>query len=225
MNKALKSEKGPQSPADTREKIVDALMALAAEKSWDEISLSDVAARAGVSISQFRDAFPSKGAVLGAFSRRIDKIVLDGSTGDLANESAKDRLFDVLMRRFDALAPYKPALKAINHWAMHDPTALPALNQLAINSLRFMLEAAGVNSEGPLGALKLQGLALAWTHVFHIWLSDETPDLATTMAALDKELARGEIFVARAEDARRFLEPLAAPFKNFADRILGGGRQ
>ena len=225
MNKALKSEKGPQSPADTREKIVDALMALAAEKSWDEISLSDVAARAGVSISQFRDAFPSKGAVLGAFSRRIDKIVLDGSTGDLANESAKDRLFDVLMRRFDALAPYKPALKAINHWAMHDPTALPALNQLAINSLRFMLEAAGVNSEGPLGALKLQGLALAWTHVFHIWLADEAPDLATTMAALDKELARGEIFVARAEDARRFLEPLAAPFKNFADRILGGGRQ
>jgi AcrR family transcriptional regulator len=225
MNKASKSEKGPQSPADTREKIVDALMALAAEKSWDEISLSDVAARAGVGISQFRDAFPSKGAVLGAFSRRIDKIVLDGSTGDLANESAKDRLFDVLMRRFDALAPYKPALKAINHWAMHDPTALPALNQLAINSLRFMLEAAGVNSEGPLGALKLQGLALAWTHVFHIWLADEAPDLATTMAALDKELARGEIFVARAEDARRFLEPLAAPFKNFADRILGGGRQ
>jgi hypothetical protein len=102
---------------------------------------------------------------------------------------------------------------------------LPALNQLAINSLRFMLEAAGVNSEGPLGALKLQGLALAWTHVFHIWLADEAPDLATTMAALDKELARGEIFVARAEDARRFLEPLAAPFKNFADRILGGGRQ
>ena len=221
MDTAQKNEK-KQPPGDAREKIVDALMALVAEKPWDEISLTDVAAGAGLSLAQFRDLFPSKGAVLGAFSRRIDKQVLDASTKDLADESPKDRLFDVLMRRFAAMAPYRPALKAINHWAMHDPAALPALNQLAINSLRFMLEAAGVNSEGPLGALKLQGLALAWTRVFHIWLVDESEDLATTMAALDKELARGEIFVARAEDARRFLEPLAAPFKNFADRILGG---
>ncbi len=225
MEKAQQGQKKQQAAGDVREKIVDALMALAAEKPWDEISLTEVADRAGASISQFRDAFPSKGAVLGAFSRRIDKIVLEGVNKDLAGESAKDRLFDVLMRRFDAMAPYKPALKHINHWAMHDPLALPALNQLAINSLRFMLEAAGANSEGPLGALKLQGLAVAWTRVFHVWLADDAPDQATTMAALDKELARGETFVARAEDARRFLEPLAAPFKNLAERILGAAER
>ncbi len=222
MEKAQQGQKKQPSPGDMREKIVDALMALAAEKLWEQISISDVAERAGVTISQFRDAFPSKGAVLGAFSRRIDKIVLEGGTKDLANESAKDRLFDVLMRRFDAMAPYKPSLKQINDWAMHDPASLPSLNQLAVNSLRFMLEAAGLNSEGPLGALKLQGLALAWTRVFHVWLADETPDQATTMAALDKEISRGETFVARADEARRLLEPLAAPLRNFAERILGG---
>ena len=108
---------------------------------------------------------------------------------------------------------------------MHDPVSLPRLNELAINSLRFMLEAAGLNSESQLGALKLQGLALAWTRVFHVWLADDTPDQATTMAALDKELARGETLVARAEDARRFLEPLAAPLLNFAERILGGSER
>ncbi len=224
MDEAQKGRKKPQAPGgDTREKIVDALMGLAAEKLWEQISLSDVAERAGVSLAQFRDAFPSKGAILGAFSRRVDRQVLDGGTGELATESAKDRLFDVLMRRFDAMTPYKPALKNINDWAMHEPTALPALNQLAINSLRFMLEAAGLSSEGPLGALKLQGLAVAWAHVFHVWLADETPDQATTMAALDRELARGETFVARAEDAHRFLEPLAAPLKTLAERILGRG--
>jgi AcrR family transcriptional regulator len=222
MTEANRSARGPQSPADLREKIVDALMALAAEKPWEEISLTDVADRAGLSLAQFRDVFPSKGAVLGAFSRRVDKRVLDAQSSDLDGESAKDRLFDVLMRRFDALAPYKPALKHINDWALHDPTALPQLNQLTVNSLRYMLEAAGLNSEGPLGALKLQGLALAWTHVFHIWLTDDTPDLATTMAALDKELARGETFVAQADGVRRRLAPLAAPLRNFAERILGG---
>jgi AcrR family transcriptional regulator len=225
MTEAKKSEKGPQAPGDLREKIVDALLALAAEKPWEEISLSDVADRAGMPLSQFRDFFPSKGAVLAAFSRRIDKQVLDADIKDLGAESAKDRLFDVLMRRFDAMTPYKPALRNINDWAMHDPVSLPRLNELAINSLRFMLEAADLSSEGPLGALKLQGLALAWTRVFHVWLGDDSPDQAATMAALDRELERGESFVTRAEEARRRLEPLTAPLRNFAERILGGGER
>lgn len=236
MSKAKSDEKGPQtkgpetkSPhtqADPREKIIDALMGLAAERSWDEIALADVADRAGVTLAQFRDFFPSKGAVLGGFSRRIDKIVLD-EDDDLSGESPqdrlpKDRLFDVLMRRFDAMAPYRASLSNINDWAMRDPLALPALNQLALNSLRFMLEAAGLNSEGPLGTLKLQGLALAWTRVFHVWLADDSPDSAKTMAALDKELSRGALLVERVEGARRRLDPIAAPLIGLAERIFGG---
>ncbi|MDI9846783.1 TetR/AcrR family transcriptional regulator [Rhodoblastus sp. 17X3] len=219
MTKGKNEEKGPQAKSDPREKIIDALMGLAAERGWDEISLADVADRAGLTLAQFRDSFPSKGAVLGGFSRRIDKIVLEGGE-KLGGESAKDRLFDVLMRRFDAMTPYKPALKNINDWAMHDPLALPALNQLALNSLRFMLEAAGLNSEGPLGTLKLQGLALSWTRVFHVWLADDSEDGARTMAALDKELARGEDLVERVEDARRRLAPFTAPLIGLAERIF-----
>jgi AcrR family transcriptional regulator len=221
MSKAKNDEKSPHAKADPREKFIDALMGLAAERNWNDISLADVADRAGLTLAQFRDFFPSKGAVLGGFSRRIDKIVLD-EHDDLAGESPKDRLFDVLMRRFDAMAPYKPALKNINDWAMRDPLALPALNQLALNSLRFMLEAAGLNSEGPVGTLKLQGLALAWTHVFHVWLADDSEDSAKTMAALDKELSRGALLVERVEDARRRLDPIAAPLIGLAERIFGG---
>jgi AcrR family transcriptional regulator len=224
MSKAKNEEKSPQAKSDPREKIIDALMALAAERDWDEISLADVADRAGLSLAQFRDFFPSKGAVLGGFSRRIDKIVLEGGeklTSESAkDQSPKDRLFDVLMRRFDAMSPYKAALANINDWAMRDPLALPALNQLALNSLRFMLEAAGLNSEGPLGTLKLQGLALSWTRVFHVWLADDSADGAKTMAALDKELARGEELVERVEGARRRLAPFAAPLIGLAERIF-----
>jgi AcrR family transcriptional regulator len=219
MSKAKNDEKGGHPKQEAREKIIDALMGLAAEKKWDEISLTDVVDRAGATLAQFRDSFPSKGAVLGGFSRRIDRIVLEGGDGP-SGESDKDRLFDVLMRRFDAMAPYKPALKNINDWAMRDPLALPALNQLTLNSLRFMLEAAGLNSEGPLGAVKLQGLALLWAHVFHIWLDDDSADNAKTMAALDKELARGETLVSRAEDVRRRVEPWAAPFGKLAERLF-----
>ncbi|MGH6801393.1 MAG: TetR family transcriptional regulator [Methylocella sp.] len=207
---------GPQSksgniaaaPKDPRNAIVDALLELAGERSWEDITISDVAARANVSLSTFREFFPSKGAVLAGFSRRIDRVVLDAAGDDLAGEPVKERLFDVLMRRLDALAPYKLGLEAISDWTRRDPLAASAINRVVINSMRFMLEAAGIESEGPVGAFKLQGLALAWMRVLRVWFRDDDPGLASTMAALDRELTRGGDFVARAEDLNRLVSPL-----------------
>lgn len=195
---------------DPKARIVEALLALAAERRWEDFSMSDVAARAGLTLSQFRDCFPSKGAVLGAWSRQIDKQVLDGVSDDLIGEPAKERLFDVLMRRLDAMAPHRDALAGIMEWAQHDPAATLSLNTLALNSMRFMLEAAGIESEGPVGALKLQGLVLAWTRVLRVWLDDRDPGFGQTMAALDRELERGGKLVSRAEDLNRIVSPLRA---------------
>ena len=178
--------------ADTRSAIVEAMMKLAAERRFEDISIRDIAAEAGVSLADFRDAFPSKGAALGGFSRQIDRAVLTVPLGELSSSSARDRLFDVLMRRLDALAPYRDALRNIFAWLRRDPSALLAMNQLTVNSMRFMLEAAEIDNDGPAGAVKLQGLALAWARVFQIWLDDSPPDFAKTMAALDRELSRGE---------------------------------
>ena len=195
-------------PKDPRNAIVDALLELASERSWEDITISDIASRANVSLGTFRDCFPSKGAVLAAFARRIDHIVLDAVSSDMAGDPAKDRLFDILMRRLDALAPYKLGLEAIYDWARRDPLAAAALNRVVINSMRFMLEAAGIESEGAVGALKLQGLAIAWARVLRVWFHDSEPGLATTMAALDRELTRGSTFVARTEDINRLVSPL-----------------
>ncbi|ACB94898.1 TetR/AcrR family transcriptional regulator [Beijerinckia indica] len=195
-------------PGDIKNAIIDALLELAGERRWEDITLSDIAARANISLSEFRDSFPSKGAVLAAFSRKIDKIVLDASTDELLGESTKERLFDVLMRRLDALAPYKLGMEGISEWLRRDPLAAAAMNREALNSMRFMLEAAGIDSEGPVGALKLQGLVLAWTRILPVWFRDDDPGLAKTMAVLDRELARGSKFVSRAEDLNRLATPL-----------------
>ena len=202
----------PISPriGDPKSRIVDALMELAAERRWEDITLSDIALRAGLSLADFRDHFPSKGAVLAAFARRIDRIVLEGTTTDLAGESAKERLFDVLMRRIDALKPYRDALQSISDWSRSDLMAGAALNGVMLNSMRFMLEAAGIDSEGPVGTLKLQGLALAWNRVLDTFFEDDDPGLSATMAALDRELTRGDRLVARAEDLERITAPLRA---------------
>jgi len=195
--------------ADARSAIVEAMMKLAAERRFEDISIRDIAAEAGVSLADFRDAFPSKGAALAGFSRQIDRAVLTVALGELSSSSARDRLFDVLMRRFDALAPYREALRNIFAWLRRDPTALIEINRLTVNSMRFMLEAAGIDSDGPTGAVKLQGLALAWGRVFQIWLDDAPPDFAKTMSALDRELSRGERLVGG-------LDRLASPARALA---------
>src|SRR3712207_66334 len=87
----------------SRDKAIDALMRLASDRPWDDIEIADIAQEAGLSLAEFRDLFPSKGAVLGAFSRRIDRQVLDGTSDDLSEEPARERIFDVVMRRIDAL--------------------------------------------------------------------------------------------------------------------------
>ena len=203
-----KAELGESSPPDQKTAIIEALMELAGERRWEDITISDVAARANLSLSVFRDYFPSKGAVLAAFSRKIDKLALESTGDELVGEPAKERLFDVLMRRLDALAPYKLGLEGVFEWVARDPLAAAALNGTALNSMRFMLEAAGIDSEGPVGALKLQGLVLAWTRILQTWFKDDDPGLATTMAALDRELTRGSRFVSRAEDLSRLTTPL-----------------
>jgi AcrR family transcriptional regulator len=183
-------------------------MALAAERPWEDITISDIARHADVTLAEFRDHFISKGAILGAFARRIDKIVLEGTGDELAEESAKDRLFDVLMRRLDAMSPYKEAIEGIVEWSDRDPLAAAALNRQAVNSMRFMLEAAGIGSEGPVGMLKRQGLVFVWRRILARWFRDDDPGLARTMAALDRELARGGRIVARANDLYHLTSPL-----------------
>ena len=204
-----------------RDAIIDALLELSAEREWKDISITDIANRAGVSLADFRDTFPSKGAVLGGFSRRIDGIILRQTTDDLKDETAKERLFDILMRRLDAMAPYRLGLEGITDWVRRDPLAAAALNRTALNSMRFMLEAAGIDAEGQAGQVKIQGLVFAWTRVLAVWLKDDDPGLASTMASLDKELARGETLAARVDDAER----LAAPFRLVVQSLMSAGRR
>ena len=214
------ASKGKPSAPDNRTAIIEALMALVAEQPWENITMTDIAHKAGLSLADFRDCFPSKGAVLGGFSRLIDRKVLENLSDDLIGEPARDRLFDVLMRRLDAMAPYREGLKEVRRLTRRDPATALALNQVALNSMRFMLEAANIESEGTLGAVKLQGLVLAWARIVAVWLEDDSERLDKTMAFLDKELDRGGRLVERADDLNR----LAAPFRAFAGALLAGGR-
>src|SRR5271165_1111312 len=214
--------KSEAKPPDLRGKIVDALMELASERRFEDISIRDICKTAGVTLVDFRDSFPSKGAVLAGFSRRMDRAVLTQDSDELADESPRERLFDILMRRLEAMAPYREGLRETTAWLRREPASALALNQVVVNSMRFMLEAAGIEVEGgAAGAIKLQGLALAWARIVGVWLNDDDPGLSKTMAELDRELTRGERAVAGVDR----LNDLTAPFRALAEAAFDARRR
>ena len=175
---------------DARDRLVDAALSLAARQGWQRTGLAEIAAEAGLSLAEARAACASKLAILAHFHRRIDHAVLarGAAAGD---DTPRDRLFDVLMRRFEALQPHRPALKAMLRDSAGDPAALFALPML-INAMAWMLEAAGISSGGWRGRMRMYLLAGLYLSVLRTFLDDDSADLAATMAALDSRLRRAE---------------------------------
>ncbi|MGL5363392.1 MAG: TetR/AcrR family transcriptional regulator [Bosea sp. (in: a-proteobacteria)] len=201
--------------SDPRRAAVEALMLLAAEHGWEGIELPEIAREAGLTLTQLRELYPSRGAMLGGLARIVDAEVLAGASSDLDAEPLRERLFDVVMRRLDALTPYKPGLKRIVPAIKRDPLALAALNGVALNSWRYMLASANIPTEDAMGAIRVQGAVLLFSRVMDVWLKDDEAELSKTMAALDRELKRAGQIMARAEDFHR----LTAPLRGLASAI------
>jgi AcrR family transcriptional regulator len=182
----------PSSDGSERERIIDAFMTLLAERPIERIGFADVAREAGVSLSDLRAAFGSTLAILAAHMKAVDRAVLAGGDDDMAAEPPRERLFDVLMRRLEVLAPHKAAVRSLLRSATRNPPLALALNGLAVRSQQWMLTAADIDAAGPRGMVRAQGLALLFAQVLRSWVHDDDPGLARTMAALDRALARGQ---------------------------------
>jgi len=189
----------PRGNSD-RDKAIDALMVLLAQHRFEQIGLAEVAGRAGIKLSQIPAEFGSTLSILAAHIKDIDRKVLAGGDADMAEEPARERLFDVLMRRLETLAPYKEAVRSIMCSARRNPGLAFALNAMAVRSQHWMLEAAGIGASGPRGALRAQGAALMFARVLSVWIDDEEEGLDRTMAALDRGLNSAERWAAFLDD-------------------------
>jgi AcrR family transcriptional regulator len=175
------------------EAALDAFLGLIAEKGFSAVTLRDVATAAGLGFADLYRLYPDKVALVGAFMARIDAEVLAGTPShDDPEETARDRLFDVMMRRYDALRPHRLALRAIRRAGTRDPLLALALGPALRRSMAVMLEAASLPSEGLSGALRQNGLLAIHYAVSRVYDRDETADLSKTMAALDSRLKMAE---------------------------------
>ena len=176
-----------------KETALDAFIRLIADKGFVDVTLRDVAEASGLAIADLYALYPDKVALAAAFMARIDNRVLAGTpTRSDPEETARDRLFDVMMRRYDTLRPYREALRALRRAGTRDPMLALAIGPALRRSMAAMLEAAAVPSEGLSGALRQNGLLAIHYAVSRVYDKDDTADLSKTMAALDSRLKMAE---------------------------------
>jgi ubiquinone biosynthesis protein COQ9 len=169
--------------------LVTAAFRMAGETGWRNVNVAAAAREAGVSLVEARERFPSREAILLRFGRLADQAALMDTPVD---GSVRDKLFDLLMRRFDVMQTHRSGVKAVLRFLPCHPRTGVLLACSGKRSMRWMLQAAGVTATGPRGELQVRGLMAVWLWAIRAWERDESEDLSGTMAAVDNALQRAE---------------------------------
>jgi AcrR family transcriptional regulator len=169
--------------------LVSAAFAVGAEKGWRNVSTAAAAREAGLDLVRARTRLPGNAALLKKFGILADAYAL---TGALSEGSVKDRLFDILLRRFDFLQLHRAGVVALLRVLPLDAPLAAWLGNETLRSMGWILEGAGVSAAGLTGAVQKRGLAVVWGWGLRAWLKDESEDLSATMAAVDVALVRAD---------------------------------
>jgi AcrR family transcriptional regulator len=190
---AARKKRPKQASGDPKQRLIMAALTLAESQGWRRIGMAEIAEAAGLSLAEAYAIARSKHAILGTLRRQIDEAMLAG--GVVGGDSPRDRLFDVLMRRFEALRPYRAGLRAILRDSVGNPTLLGMLPGL-LRSMGWTLTAAGLPAVGCRGRLARRVVGAIYLSLLPAFLRDESRDLGSTMAALDKRLRQVETIFA-----------------------------
>jgi AcrR family transcriptional regulator len=196
--------------ADPRDRIIDAALTLAATGGWRRLSLAEIAGEAGLGVVEIYRLFRSKTAILQAFHRRVDEAVLAGAETELDAERPRDLVFDALMRRFDALAAHKDAIRMMAQEAPRDPLTALSLAPGLLDAMSWTLESCGVAAGGLAGHVRAKLLLGIYLSVLRVWLADDSPDLSRTMSVLDQRLRLAERLLGLAASRQEAETPLNA---------------
>jgi len=184
-----------------RNKAVRTALDLAQQRDWGEVTLADIAKHAGLDLADLRREFACKSDILRAFQAEVDAEVLSKVKPAGAETSVRDRVFDMIMTRFEVMAPYKPALKRIACYLRCRPGEASLLACSTLATQYWMLAGAGAKLDGARAAVRVAGLTAVYSRAFKVWLEDPSPSLDKTMAMLDRALSNGERALEKMEKA------------------------
>jgi AcrR family transcriptional regulator len=171
---------------DQTKLITEAAIALADARGWNEVTFKDVARDARCTEATVKALFPDIWAMirwhLEAIENETRKEVEEYLTGNW-----RDNLMEILMMRFERAQRHRNAWRSLPDAFRAHPRKLRRFARLFYKTMDRMLKLAGLPPRlcQPLLVTVMGGVYLSLVHTY---LEDDTPDLARTMAAIDKRM-------------------------------------
>jgi AcrR family transcriptional regulator len=172
-------------PLNENAKIAAVALRVAASQGWESVTLDKIAKAAHISVATLKARFKSTTNLVPVLAEEIDREAF-ASTGTAG--AVHDRLFDLLMARFDVLQKHRQAIQSMAKAARHDRALSLALSRATLDGVYRLIEAAQIKDKTPSRPVMAVGLAAIYGWAFCVWMRDNSRDMAKTMAALDRGL-------------------------------------
>ncbi|MGI9492158.1 MAG: TetR family transcriptional regulator [Geminicoccaceae bacterium] len=193
----------PKKTTESSKDLLVIAFEVIAETGWSDFSFNDLADRAGLSFSEIRGFFKSKSAILDALNLRLDEAMLAVDRGELSDLPMRDRVFELMMSRLEAMAPLRAGVLRLSKDARQDSELVIMTACRLDRSMGWLQDAAGLRSGGVHSRLQQHILTALYLKTLNSWFADDGADLAKTMASLDKDLRRIESFAGLANRQSR----------------------
>ena len=182
----------------TRDEIirqgVDAALKLAETSKWGALTLAEIAQEAGLTLKDFH-GLADKDDLSEGVETLFDAAMSDEPVD--ADETARTRLFDVIMLRFEAMEEVRDGAMSYLRWRDRSFDGLASRLKSRAATAKWALTCAGLDgsSQIPRG-VQIASLGWAIAQAERAWREETSADLSRTMAALDAELIKIEERVA-----------------------------
>ena len=181
---------------DTRRKIYEAAMELFREKGFEETTMRDIAAKAGVALGGAYYYFSSKDAIVLAFYREMQESSTPVVGEALANKKkVKERIRAVIDQRLKLLAPNRKFCAALFRHAPDGADPLSPFSEdtrlirdAAIEQMRAAIEGGDVKVPSDLKPRLPYLLWLYQMALIMFWLYDHSPNQERTERLMEKSL-------------------------------------
>ncbi|MGI9437823.1 MAG: hypothetical protein ACR2Q4_23830 [Geminicoccaceae bacterium] len=183
-----KSKKSRSSRPD----LLTLALEMIGDAGWAGFSFADLAVRAEIPLAEVRAHFSGRTGLLEALSLRLDEAMLAVDRDELLDLPTRDRIFELIMSRIEAMASFRSGLVRLARDARRDPELVLMTACRLDRSLAWLQDAAGLRSDGLKAHLQRKLLVTIYLRTLSVWSRDDSQDLAKTMASLDKQLRQFE---------------------------------
>ena len=177
-----------------KQKVFKALMELVSDAGWSNFTLDALARNQEIEELELEKLFSDKVSLLQAFADFIDEQTLANLDSDIFDPEIpiRERLLEIMLVRFDVLAPYKDGVCELLKVTGKDPKMFVVAAKAIKISMRSSLETVGVSTRGIKGNIKIKGLAVVFLFGMRTWAKEEGRDITATTRILDDRLKWAE---------------------------------